>query len=99
MEPAIDTVDLDQGAETTYLQQMIAELSAKCEQASYADRRAHYLMEQDDYEVESEITAAMEEISANEKEQIQVLQVLKFLFDQNSQLLDQLHAAQQSQQQ
>lgn len=56
--------------EADYLQSMITEFEARCQQPTYADRRALQLSSQssiDECDIENEISLAMEEISLQEK--------------------------------
>lgn len=65
------------------LQSMIAHLSAKVDQQSYAERRAEQMTQSDDYEIETEIAIAMDEIASHEATLSQMLETVKFLSDQS----------------
>jgi hypothetical protein len=47
---------------------LISDFQHKSNQASYAERRANVMLENDDYEMETELQLAMEEITQAEKD-------------------------------
>ena len=60
-------------------------MQEKCQRVAYADRRAEALIESDDFEVEAELELAMEEITQNEKDFGQIIQVTQFFNDRYKQ--------------
>lgn len=69
--------------ELSYLQQIISEFTDRCSRQPYADRRHQHLSElsdNGDCDIEAEISLAMEEISQNEKDSQQILEVIQFIY-------------------
>ena len=61
-------------------------MQGKCEQTSYAERRA-FAMNDDAFDLEEEVHMAIEDINSKEKDLAQLIQVTNFLFERNDELI------------